>query len=64
MAFTLDFCEARASQAAEAASQAHLDNVRDRELRSEAAWRAMANQILQTEKKREARLIEARDAGE
>lgn len=61
MAFTLDFCEARASEAAEAASKAYLDNVRDRELRSEAAWRAMANQILQTEKKREARLIEAQE---
>lgn len=56
MAFTLDFCEARAREAAEAASHAQLDNVRDRELRSEAAWRAMANQILQVALKREERL--------
>lgn len=58
MAFTFDFCEARAREAADAASHALLANVRDRELRSEAAWRAMANQIMQTEKKRKERLDE------
>lgn len=58
MAFTLDFCEARAREAAEAASNAALSNVRDRELRSEAAWRAMADQMLQVEKKRQQREAE------
>lgn len=58
MAFTLDFCEARAREAAEAASNAALSNVRDRELRSEAAWRAMADQLLQVEKKRQQREAE------
>lgn len=55
MAFTLDFCEARAREAAEAASSAILDNVRDRELRSEAAWRAMMEQLQQVEKNRQQR---------
>ena len=58
MAFTLDFCEARAREAADAASNAALSNVRDRELRSEAAWRAMADQMLQVEKKRQQREAE------
>ena len=55
MAFTRDFCEARAREAGEAASNAPLTNVRDRELRSEAAWRAMADQLLQVENKRRER---------
>ncbi|KHK93212.1 hypothetical protein [Novosphingobium malaysiense] len=62
MAFTLDFCEARARDAAEAAATAKLANVRDRELRSEAAWRAMADQIVQIEKKRMERLNEKAEA--
>ena len=65
LAFTLDFCESRAREAAEAASSAKLGNVRERELRSEAAWRAVANQIVQVEKKRGERLAEqARTAQE
>ncbi|MCJ2179529.1 hypothetical protein [Novosphingobium album (ex Hu et al. 2023)] len=55
MAFSLDFCEARAREAAEAGSNAVLDNVRDRELRSEAAWRSMADQLEQVEKNRRQR---------
>lgn len=58
MAFSLGFCEARAREAAEAASHAVLDNVRDRELRSEAAWRSMADQLLQVEKSRQQRADE------
>lgn len=58
MAFSLDFCEARAREAAEAASNAVLDNVRNRELRSEAAWRSMADQLLQAEKNRQQRADE------
>lgn len=64
MAFTLDFCESRAREAAEAASSAKLSNVRERELRSEAAWRAMANQMLQVEKKRVERLAKQAKAAE
>ncbi|MCJ2181035.1 MULTISPECIES: hypothetical protein [Novosphingobium] len=58
MAFTRDFCEARANDAALAAFNATLDNVRDRELRSEAAWRVMADQLLQVEKNRKERSAE------
>ena len=53
MAFTYDFCRARAQEEAVAAEAATLDNVRERALRSEAAWLAMA--------KREQQLTSARD---
>ena len=53
MAFTYDFCRARARDEAEAAEAATLDNVRERALRSEAAWLAMA--------KREQMLTAARE---
>jgi hypothetical protein len=55
MSFSREFCDGRAVEAAEAASNAKLDNVRDRELRSEAAWRAMSDRIRQTEEARTAR---------
>jgi hypothetical protein len=42
MALTLEFCEMRADEAALAADKAKLDNVRERELRAEATWRALA----------------------
>jgi len=42
MAQTLQFFEERAEEAAEEARNAVLENVRDRALRSEAAWRGMA----------------------
>ena len=38
-----DFYDERARAAEAAADKAVLDNVRDRELRSAAAWRAMAD---------------------
>jgi hypothetical protein len=41
---SLEFCEQRAEEAASAAALAQLDNIRDRELRSEAAWRLLASQ--------------------
>lgn len=56
MAFTLDYCEARASDAAKAAGDAKLANVRERELRSEAAWRAMSDRIRSIEVSRKERL--------
>lgn len=43
MAVTYEFYEERANAAAAAAQNATLDNVRDRELRSEKAWRGLAN---------------------
>lgn len=55
MAFTREYCDDRARDAAQAATLASLDNVRDRELRSEAAWRAMSERIRSTEEAREAR---------
>ncbi len=42
MAQTTQFYLERAEEAAEEARNATLDNVRDRALRSEASWRAMA----------------------
>lgn len=55
MSMSRDFCESRARDAADAAATAQLDNVRERELRSEAAWRAMSDRIRETEIAREAR---------
>ena len=43
MSRTLDFYLARADDAAHEAEEAVLDNVRDRALRAEAAWRQMAD---------------------
>lgn len=60
MVLSLEFCERRADEAANAAAATALSNVKDRELRSEAAWRAMADQIVGVRKAREA--IEARKA--
>jgi len=44
MAQTFEFYNERADAAAEAAKKAELDNVRDRELRSEKTWRGLAEQ--------------------
>ncbi|MYL96395.1 hypothetical protein GR702_01220 [Novosphingobium sp. FGD1] len=63
MTFSREFCDGRALEAAQAASNAKLDNVRDRELRSEAAWRAMSDRIRSIEEARTAREA-ARVAGE
>jgi hypothetical protein len=42
---TFEFCDKRAREAAAAAGEATLGNVRNRLLRSEAAWRAMADKL-------------------
>lgn len=42
MAMDVDYCLKCADAAAREARDASLDNVRDRALRSESAWRAMA----------------------
>ena len=52
MTVTRDFYLTRADEAAAAAEASPLQNVRDRELRSEAAWRAMADRVLRLEEQR------------
>ncbi|MEM7666391.1 MAG: hypothetical protein AAF250_11095 [Pseudomonadota bacterium] len=44
MAQTFEFYQERANAAAAAAEKAVLENVRERELRSEKTWRALADQ--------------------
>lgn len=53
MALSYEFLIARAEQAAGEAAYALLENVRERSLRSEAAWRTMANQVLEVASNRE-----------
>jgi hypothetical protein len=55
MAQTFEFYDERAREAAAEADKAQLDNVRERALRSEKAWRSMADQALKTAKDREER---------
>jgi hypothetical protein len=45
LSLSLEFCEQQALKAATAAEAAVLDNVRERELRSVAAWEALAAQV-------------------
>lgn len=56
MALTSDFCLTRAAQCADEAAAAKLENVRGRCLRAQAAWQAMADQLLkgQSERRRNA----------
>ncbi len=49
---TSDFYLARAAESAQAAKDAKLDNVRERCLRAEAAWRTMADRLLRVEQKK------------
>ncbi|MCL9998327.1 MAG: hypothetical protein NBV68_03005 [Erythrobacter sp.] len=53
MAQTYEFCSERADEAADLAAKATLDNVRDRELRSEKTWRGLAEQARKTIVERE-----------
>ena len=52
MALTVEFCEARAQEAADEARNTKLENVRQRALRSEAAWRTMGNRLLLARRER------------
>jgi hypothetical protein len=52
MSVTSDFYLARAADCAREASETLLANVRDRCLRSEAAWRMMADRVLRSETSR------------
>ncbi|WP_298190531.1 hypothetical protein [Novosphingobium sp.] len=58
MALSYEFLIERADQAATEASGAKLDNVRDRALRSEKAWRAMAEQLREVAANRESARLE------
>ncbi len=61
MALTFEFCDLRAREAADAAEHATLNNVRERALRSEAAWRDMAER-LKAVKTTRATLLQEREA--
>ena len=63
MALSYEFLIERADQAATEASGAKLDNVRERALRSEKAWRAMANQVREVADNRETARVERLAAG-
>jgi hypothetical protein len=52
MAQTYEFYRERADEAASLARKATLDNVRDRELRSEKTWRGLAEQARKTAEER------------
>lgn len=62
MSQTLDLYLARADEAATEASQATLDNVRDRCLRSEAAWRDMADRQTRIERLRQEKIANGESA--
>ncbi|KLE35807.1 hypothetical protein [Aurantiacibacter luteus] len=53
MADTYEMCCERADAAALAASNAQLDNVRDRELRAEKTWRGLAEKARSVAESRE-----------
>ncbi|MEN7536942.1 hypothetical protein [Aurantiacibacter flavus] len=52
MSQTFAFYDARAQEAARDAKAATLDNVRERALRSQKTWRALADQAKKIEKSR------------
>lgn len=64
MSITYEHATERAEAADREAEAAQLDNVRDRALRSAAAWRKMADQALKTEEARRKREDDARRAHE
>jgi ribonuclease D len=53
MALSYEFLIERAEQAAQEAACSVLEKVRERALRSETAWRRMANQMLEVARTRE-----------
>ncbi len=62
MSTQLQFYVARAEQARADAEAATLDNVRDRCLRSEAAWNLLAERAMRTEEKRAENIAHATNA--
>jgi hypothetical protein len=59
MSEQLDFYLARAAEARAEAQAATLVNVKNRPLRSEATWNEMARRVMDTERRRAARLADA-----
>ena len=53
MALSYEFLIQRAEQAAQEAAGSLLENVKERALRSEKAWRTMASQVLEVTRGRE-----------
>lgn len=53
MALSYEFLIERAEEAAHEAACAPLENMRERALRSEAAWRKMAHQVIEFARNRE-----------
>lgn len=58
MSATVDFYLARAAESAQAARETNLVNVRERCLRAEAAWRAMADRLIRVEDKKKQDALE------
>lgn len=58
MSQNYEFYNTRANEAAAEAKAAVLDNVRERALRSETAWREMADRAKQMEQEREVARVE------
>lgn len=58
MSANSDFYLARADDCAREATEAKLDNVRDRCLRSEAVWRLLAERLIRSETFRERMVVE------
>lgn len=56
----IEFYEERAEEAADEARKATLANVRDRALRSEAAWREMAHRAIAVEDEKARKIAEAK----
>jgi hypothetical protein len=54
MSITSDFYLARAADSAREAAETTLENVRQRNLRSEEVWRSMAERLLKGEQARQA----------
>ena len=64
MTLTIEFCEARAKEAGNEAESASLENVRERALRSQAAWQAMADRAGDIAKARATKVLETQQARE
>ena len=64
MSLTIEFCEARAKEAGNEAESASLENVRERALRSQAAWQAMADRAGDIAKARATKVLETQQARE
>ena len=58
MSQSVEFYEARAAEAAKEANASKLENVRERALRSEAAWRVMADRAQKIDQDRKVAAVE------